>query len=55
MTGPMLIKTRAGIIHEGRESLHCLLMINRGIDPDDIIDTGIVSKGRAIWLGKKPD
>ena len=55
INGPMLIKTTDGKIHEGRESLHCLLMINQGIDPDDIVDTGIVTKGRVIWLGRKPD
>ena len=55
MRGPMLLKLKDGTIVEGRESLHCLLMMNRGINPDDIADTGIVSKGRIIWLNKQPD
>jgi len=53
--GSMLIKTKDGVIHQGRDSMHAIMLERLGISPNDVVDTGIVSNGRAIWLKSKGD
>ena len=49
---PMLtIKTKDGKVHRGCYPIHAIMVVEMGIEPDDVADKGIVVKGgRTIWM-----
>ena len=45
----LLIKTKSAI-HKSRQSIHALAIIDLNLNPEDVIDTGFLTKGREVWL-----
>ncbi len=50
----LLIKTKNGKIYQGRACIHAILMDNLGINPDDVLDVGFITRGRKVWCNRQP-
>lgn len=50
----LLIKMDDGAVHGMKVPMHFMVAEELRLDFDRIVDTGIVTKGREIWLGRKP-
>lgn len=49
----LLIKTKNGI-YRSKQSLHCLMLEEHKIKLDDVLNCGFLTKGREIWVNRKP-
>ena len=48
----LLIKTKDGKVYRDKFPIHAIMVMELGINPDDVVDKGIVVKGqRDVWVG----
>ncbi len=50
----LLIKTKDGTVYKENVLMHFMIVDKHDIDHEDIEDVGFISKGREIWVNRKP-
>lgn len=50
----LLIKTKQGEVYESRLPMHFMVAEEHEVDLDNVQSVGFVTKGREIWMDRRP-
>ena len=50
----LTIKMKDGEVYQARVPMHFMVVEQYGVKINDVVDTGFITKGREVWMDRKP-